>query len=327
MPDDAHDAMLDRNLFKVQIAESFAPQIELLEQLVNYGTNLTIRCFNSSKRGIPDTVAILGFLKHAVTSLDAVHVLSKEGAALACFPHIRSIFEIDLYLRWIFAKDYENRATAYFVWNTRRKRYWLRCYLQGTPEYDANDSHMQGAPGGPPSVPLSQQEIQSAIDIENNKLNCPETSHVNSLFDNHVKKSGMDVEWYRPFGVNSIRDMAISLRDEATYKVFYSHYSDVTHGLSLDQQMHFNAADGEVVFDHIRTLDNIDQVFQMASSYTIRVFRHSLDFYRSGEIEAFNRKYLTEWREPFESIPKVFKKGSTFTIETKKQSSKSGPRE
>lgn len=321
MPDDAHDAMLDRNLFRVQIAESFAPQIELLEQLVNYGTNLPIRCFNSSKRGIPDTVAILGFLKHAVTSLDAVHILSKEGATLACFPHIRSIFEIDWYLRWIFSGDYENRATAYFVWNIRKKRYWLRCYLQGTPEYAANASHMQGAPGGPPSIPHSQQQIQAAIDIENNKLSCPETLYVNSLFDNHVSRSGKDVEWYRPFGVNSIRDMAISLGDEATYKVFYSQYSQATHGLSLDQQMHFNSADREVVFDHIRTLDNIDQVFQMASSYILRVFRHSINFYRSGEIEAFNRRYIAEWREPFQSIPKVSKKGSTFTIETRKKSS------
>ena len=93
MPDEPHDAILDRTLFRVQIADSFAPQINLLEQLVNYGTNLLPRCFVSSDRGIPDTVAILGFLKHAVTSLDAIHILSKEGATLACFPHIRSFLK------------------------------------------------------------------------------------------------------------------------------------------------------------------------------------------------------------------------------------------
>jgi hypothetical protein len=319
MPDNAHDAILDRNLFKVQIADSFAPQIALLEQLVNYGTNLIIRCFNSSARGIPETVALLGFVKHAITSLDAIHILVKEGAALACFPHIRSLFEIDLYLRWIFASDYQNRGTAYFVWNIRRKRYWLRCYREGTPEYVANAAHMKGAPGGPPSIPHSQEQIQAAIDQEDGKLNCPETSYVNGLFNQMVSNSGKDVEWYKPFGVQSIRGMAINLGDEAAYKVFYAQYSQATHGLSLDHQLHFNAPEREVIFDHIRTLDNVDQVFQMTFHYAMKVFRHALSRYRPGEIDALNRRYKEEWRDAFLNIPKVAKSGSTFTIKQPNQ--------
>lgn len=257
-------------------------------------------------------------MKHAITILDAIHILVKEGAALACFPHIRSLFEIDMYLRWIFASDYQNRGTAYFVWNIRRKRYWLRCYREGTPEYAANAAHMQDAPGGPPSIPHSQDAIQVAIDQEDSKLNCPETSLVNSLFDQMVSNSGKDVEWYKPFGVNSIRGMAIDLGDEATYKVFYAQYSQATHGLSLDHQMHFHAAEQEVVFDHIRTLDKVDQIFQMTFNYAMKVYRHTLSQYRPGEIDAFNRRYAEEWRNAFLNIPKVVKCGSSFTIKQPK---------
>ena len=314
MPDEPHDAILDRTLFRTQIADSFAPQLDLLEQLVNYGTNLLPRCFNSSNRGIPDTVAILGFLKHAVTSIDAIHILSREGSTLACFPHIRSLFEIDLYLRWIFESDYENRATGYFVWNIRKKRYWLRCYLEGTPEYAANVGHMQGAPGGDPQIPHTQQEIQAAIAQEDGKLNCSETAHVNSLFDQYVSNSGKDAEWYRPSGATSIRDMAVRLGDEAMYKVFYSQYSQLTHGLSLDHQLHFNAPSSEVIFDHIRTLNALDHVFQMTFTYAMGVFRHCLSRYRPGELDAFARKYIEEWRTPARSIPQVTKDGSTFTV-------------
>lgn len=316
MPDDAHDAILDRTLFKVQIADSFAPQLELLEQLVNYGTHLVVRCFNSSERGIPDTVALLGFVKHAITSLDAIHVLVKEGAVLSCSPHIRSNFEIDLYLRWIFAADYQNRGAAYFVWNVRQKRYWLRCYLRGTPEYQANIQHMQDAPGGPPSLPRSQAEIQAAIAQEDAKLACPETSYVNGLFEQQVTSSGRDREWYRPFGVSSVRDMARSLGEEANYKVFYSHYSQITHGLSLDRQMHFKPENREVVFDHIRTLDGIDGVFQMTFTYALRIFRVVLGRFRPSEVEVFDRRYKDEWRSAYRRIPSVVKDGSSFGIRT-----------
>ena len=67
-----------------------------------------------------------------------------------------------------------------------------------------------------------------------------------------MASSGKDVKWYRPFGVNSIRDMAVRLGDEGMYKVFYAQYSQATHGLSLEQQLHFNVPHSEVVFDHIR---------------------------------------------------------------------------
>ena len=319
MPEKPHDAILDRTLFRTQIAESFSMQLNLLEQIVNYGTNLIPRCFNSSKKEVPDIVAILCFLKHAVTSLDAIHILSREGATLACFPHIRSIFEIDLYLRWIFDDDYENRATAYFVWNIRRKRYWLRCYLQGTPEYASNMVHMQNAPGGNPQIPHTQQEIQAAIEQEDAKLNCPETSHVNSLFELHVTNSGKDVEWYHPLGPTSIRDMAVRLGDEALYKVFYAQYSQATHGLSIDHQIHFNAGTSEVIFDHIRTLNALDQVFQMTFTYAIRVFRICLERFRPGELNAFSRVYTEEWRQAIHMIPCVTKEGSKFTITVPKK--------
>jgi len=220
MPDKANKNILDRKLFRTQIEESFNNQIALLEQVVNYGTNLVPRCFNTSDRRIPDTVAILSFLKHAVTSLDAVSILAREGAALSCFPHIRSLFEIDLYLRWIFQEEYDLRGTAYFVWNIRKKRYWLRCYLDGTPEKAAHTAHMAGSTVENIDIPYSQEEIQKAIDHETSRLNSPEVTAVNDLFESLMASSGKDVEWYRPFGVNSIRDMAIRLGDEAMYKVF-----------------------------------------------------------------------------------------------------------
>lgn len=314
MPDDPNLGILDRSIFRAEIVESFSSQIELLDQLVNYGTNLIPRTFNSSERKIPDIVVTIAFLKHAVSNLDGISILSREGAALCCFPHIRSLFEIDLYLRWIFQEDYEKRGLAYFVWDIRRKRYWLRCYLEGTAEYQANSGHMEGSPGENFEIPHTQEAIQDSIDHQTRRLESSELSEVNNMFDVCMSSSGKDVEWYKPFGPTSIRDMAIRLGDEGMYKVFYAQYSQATHGLSLEHQLHFNAPAGEVVFDHIRTLRSIDQIYRMTFNYAVKIYRTVLERYRPGEMDAFKRKYINEWRQPFWEIPKVSKDGNRFSV-------------
>ncbi|MFT4641377.1 MAG: hypothetical protein ACI8T1_004714 [Verrucomicrobiales bacterium] len=119
---------------------------------------------------------------------------------MACFPHIRSLFEIDLYLRWIFEANYEDRGTAYFVWNIRRKRYWLRCYLEGTPEFDANKEHMTGPIAESVPIPYSKVQLQETIDHETSRLDLPELKHINEMFEAKVKANGTDGSWHQPLG-------------------------------------------------------------------------------------------------------------------------------
>jgi len=314
MPENPHSGILDRKLFREGIASSFADQLNLLEQLVNYGTNLIVRCFESSEKDIPATVVILSFLKHAVTSLDAIHILAKEGATLACQPHMRSLMEINIYLKWIFMKDYERRATAYLVWNIRKKRYWLRCYLDETPEQRANKQHMEGELTEGLDPPFSQDQLREFIRMEDERLQSPELREVNEFFDRIHRNSGADSQWYRPFGVTSIWAMAEQLGEQGLYKLFYKHYSQTVHGLSMDHQWHFDENSEEVVFDHIRTVESLDEVFNMTFAYAFMLFRLVLEKYRPGEIPAFNRKYFAEWQSPYMNIPKVETTDAGFSI-------------
>jgi hypothetical protein len=319
MPDDAHNGILDRNLFRELIRVPFGPQMELLDQLVNYGTNLIPRCYESSVKGIPDAVTIGSFLKHAVTVLDAISILAKEGATWSCLPHLRSLFEIDLYLRWVFKEDFERRTTAYFVWELRRKRYWLRCYLHGTPEQLAHTEHMKGSLGENIAPPHSQAELAKAIAHEDKRLDAVEVAAINSMFDRMAKNSGNDLEWFAPFGPRSIRALAESLGEGGNYKVFYSHFSNVSHGLSFPQQLHFKASERQLIFDHIRTVDSLDQVLRLTFTFTIKIYREVLAHYRHGELDAFSRKYSGEWSSAIHSIPKVQKESNKFTITPKGQ--------
>ncbi|WPJ97808.1 DUF5677 domain-containing protein [Coraliomargarita algicola] len=314
MPDTPHKSILDRSIFRLQIEESFAPQLKLLEQMVNYGTNLVPRCFDSSDKQLPDIVCIGSFLKHAVSALDAIHILVQEGATTACQAHIRSIFEINLYIEWICQEDYEKRGVAYFVWNIRKKRYWNRCALEGTAEHKAHQQHMKGMDTSRTSKRFDQAELWNAVNQDDKRLQHPELATVNDMFEQRMKKSGKDVEWYVPFGVSGLRDIAIKLNKEAVYKVFFGKLSEATHGQTLEQQLYFSDTTGVMHFDHIRTLARVDDVFKLTFLQVMDLYSQTLRRYRPDEEKAFYHKYQNEWRDAYWRVPKVSKQNGTYHI-------------
>ena len=318
MPDLEHKGLLDREIFSDEIQKSFKDQLHTLEQIINYGTNLIPRCFSSSNKGIPEIVVILSFLKHAVSSLDGIHILVKEGSALSCVPLLRSLFEINLYLEWIFESDTKSRATAYFVWEQRRKIFWYKCYIIGTPEFEAHENHMKDSLIMGISLGQSQEELKSEVSLLESKLAHPDLRDVNGKFDDFISNSRRggrkSPEWYQPFGPDTIRGMAKSLKKEGEYKVIYSQFSQNSHGLSFYRQISFGGSEGKIGFEPIRSLDSIDEIFTWSFNFSIEIFRRIIKEYRSGEIDAFNRKYLEEWRASVTSVPVVKKTGNGFTV-------------
>ena len=63
MKEEPHKAILDRDLYSAFIKENFSDSLELLEELVNYGSNLIPRCFESSDKKLKDIVIVINFLK------------------------------------------------------------------------------------------------------------------------------------------------------------------------------------------------------------------------------------------------------------------------
>ncbi len=57
MRDESHGALLPREQVAEGVKAVFAPQVDLLEEMVNYGSNLIPRCFEpASERRIHDAV-------------------------------------------------------------------------------------------------------------------------------------------------------------------------------------------------------------------------------------------------------------------------------
>ena len=306
-----HRYLLDRDHYSVVVKEQFAGSLSLLEELVDFGSNLIPRCFESSEKKLHDVVILLNFLKQGVALLDSVQILAPQGATTPCFLALRSLFEISVYLKGVFQKETEKRGTLPFVWNLRKKLYWTRCVKPGTPEHEAHKQHMAETTAGPIPRGLDPALVDAEIALLNSKLSTPECAAINAEFDN-IKKGGKDKEWYCPGGVNNLREMAKAVGKEGEYKVFFGHFSGVTHGVALDKQISFSKE--QVVYEPIRNLTEMDQIFRCALNLAVEIYRTTLHHYRYGELESYDRKYVNEWRNRFLSVKAVEYKHGTYTI-------------
>ena len=82
--DTPYKPLLDRDFHVSQVIEHFSRQLALMQDVVNYGSNLVLRCLTTSDRTLGDTIAITVFLKQIVASLDTILVLLSNACVLAC---------------------------------------------------------------------------------------------------------------------------------------------------------------------------------------------------------------------------------------------------
>ena len=110
--------------------------------------------------------------------------------------------------------------------------------------------------------------------------------------------------------------MAKKVGKEGMYKVYYSLFSNIAHGLSFDEQVGFTK--GNVVYKPIRNLMKLDQIFRNSLNFAFEIYQKMLKYYRLEEIENFKRKYISEWRNRFISIKKIEYKNGAYTISENK---------
>jgi hypothetical protein len=301
--------ILDRDEPVRDVCAHFSDQLELLRDIVNYGSNLIPRCFESSPKSVADIVVIAVLLKHTVAMLDGVELHVSNAAVLASHISMRGLYEAHLYLSWILSSDSENRARHYYVWTLRQRRKWNNRVISGTKERLNFEHVFQHLPGFQSPSESDQQRVQqlereAAKDVTqiDQLLTSQTYKAINDAFANYWKRS-YDPLWHAPCGANSIRQLAKKLGLLHEYDVVYSGLSNVTHSSCFRQ--HVAVQDNSIVFEPIRYLESIDFVLKLAFSISIRVYREVLQYYRPSEMENFHRKYIEEWRTPFINIKRV----------------------
>jgi hypothetical protein len=301
--------ILDRET-STKLAESYLQDsLSLMQELANYGSNLILRCFNSSNKEVKDLVLLGSLLKQFVAMVDGAEILLSKGAKHAAVLQVRALLEQQLYLGWILQDDTDRRARLYYVWNLRKMRYWNNTTVSGTPENAKFTPHFAEHTGS--KMSSLPQEMKTAIlnqiaDIDT-LLNSPPYVSLNAEFDRLKGKKLRDVAWHCPFGgVSSIKAMADRLGCAREYDITYDQLSGVAHSTAFFGQVVVHPE--HVTFEPVRDLAEVDTLFRAIGSYCLQTYRMVLNHYRPAEIEAFNRKYRDEWKSRFLGIKSVVNK-------------------
>lgn len=299
MADKPHPTILDRDIPPVLARQHFGSQLELLRDLANYGSNLIIRSFHSSPKKLADLIACGVLLKQLVTMVDSVEVLVSAGCGLTAHLPARTAFEASLYLDWIFKEDSERRATRYLVANYRQERLWASRAIRGTAEASA----MEEATAGlgldiHAKRPTLSTDAATYLAEVNRVLSQPELATIDQEFEEAKRKNPRrKLEWYSFDGITSIRQMARKMKRLAEYQFFYSRGAEISHSARYKDHIEFRS--NQVHFIEIRQLTEARAAINFISSDCIRTYRKFLERYRPGEIPAFQKKYLEDWRESY----------------------------
>lgn len=298
--------ILDREQAAKEVSAHFQQQVDVLADMVNYGTNLIIRAYGSSEKRAVDVVVIGVLLKQMVAMLDAIEALLRAGIVHAAFLPTRVALEASLYLDWILQSDSERRGNCFIVANLRHERMWALRATKGTDEAQRFEKAIE-------SLGIDMHEMQpdleqgaaSHLAEVNKNLSQPELQQIDIQFDAVRKKRGRDFdpEWYVPAGATSLRDIAKQVERLPQYEMCYSKGSHVTHSALYKDHIQF--AKGNVRFKAIRSLRDIDELLNTAMPVFFGTYRRILQKYRAGEERAFAEYYRDNWREPFWSIKRV----------------------
>lgn len=304
MREQPHSAILNREEPRVVAEQYFSKQTELLRDMADYGSNLIVRAFNSSPKKMADVVMCGVLLKQIVAMVDAVEVLLASGCGHAAFLPARTAFEASIYLDLILAGDSERRATRYVVGNYRDERLWAARAIPGTTEQVAFtqiaktlglDIHA--------NRPSLASDARAHLAEVNRILAQPALQAIDQEFTTAKKKRKHDPEWYELDGLTSIRKVAEAVGRLPEYEFFYSKGSQVTHTGSYKDHVRF--ADGQVTLKPIRHLADVNMLLNFIVSLSIGTYMKVLKLYRPGEVTAFGKKYIEDWRDPFQNVVSV----------------------
>ena len=113
MPTEPLEALLYRDLSKVAAKEIIGIASPLLQELVNYSTNVFRRCETSTTGNENEDVAVLMLYLHIIEIVDGIEVLISQSCPAPAEPLVRSAFEALLSIEYILEADYVQRSLSW----------------------------------------------------------------------------------------------------------------------------------------------------------------------------------------------------------------------
>jgi len=292
---DSHKGILDRE-YSIEMVRHFKDDVELLNEVLDYGSHLLPKAYASSPRDIKAICIIPVQLRQVLVHLDGVAILASAGNCFSAGLQIRSLLEIAHTMEWLLAADTEAKIHHLYIANLRKRRQWQSIAIAGTPEAMRHADAASRIPLTPEQLKKLTDEIQRINEI----LAMPEFSAIDAKFQSNYASRNFDKPWYEVYGPPSdkisIRKIADTIGKLKEYNYIYSSFSAVTHGGDIFKNVTFG---DNLCINPVRDSQDVPKVRLSAASLAFRVYRMVLEQYLPSEMDEFNKKYANEWRERF----------------------------
>lgn len=320
MPDDPNLHILDRPSVAAA-AVQLSPQLSLMEQVVNYGTQLIPRAWTTSAKGLSDSVLIFHLLRKVVLHLDTIHINLSAGACMGAMPSLRAMLEVSVLIDWLLLSDIEQKASFLFIAAWRREKAAAEALIPGSSGYQALVQDL-GPDGLAEYATAAQSKASSIQNMGQHAVLGP----IYQMFEDVSKAKGKEPVWTDVYEahrqtasgnppkspkklpslqIRTIFKEAGRLRD---YRLIYGHLSEEGHGSALLSSLEIEGGTSFQV-PNIRDWSKFPEVFRFALSFAIRSYQSVLKHYRPGEAhDNFRHKYTNEWSNVFMAPITITKK-------------------
>jgi len=302
MPTKPLETVLYRELSIIQAKEIINIASPLLSEIVNYGSNVIIRCATAVKGKENENLAPIALYRHILELVDGVDVLISKACPAPAIPLLRSSFEALLSLEYITEKSdtYVQRSLSWIFNYAKHRKEIYETLLLTTDlgkEFHKSieeDKMMRDFPL-PPS-----DKVQEAIDNLENFTEREQFNEVRIEFNRLKKKFGRRLHWYALFdGPTSLYKLAKHLKRNAQYDVLYKEWSFSTHAMDF-QFFIGHTPDGEPGIRGLRDVSTISEVTFFACTLLIDSTRLLLNQFRPGE--TWGNWYKSEVRDRYRFI-------------------------
>ena len=298
MPTKQFEPLLHRDLRKVEAKEIIEIASPLLQEEINYATNVFQRCQDSAANVAADEhLPVFASYYHVIGMTDGIEVLISQSCAVPAIPLLRSSFEALLTIEYILEGDYQQRAFA-----------WLVCYVHNRlGQYEMLDPSRQKGKEflvtfaadsvskymKLPSFPNLSQVIQNLKSLLNN----PNYQFADYEYQRIKSIRKRKPNWYSIFGgPSNLRDLAKHLNWGAQYDILYRSWSSIAHADDLSQFI-TQTKRGSSAFHPIRNHEELKLFSVIASSFILHATMKMIGKFRSGENASLGRWYVREARK------------------------------
>jgi hypothetical protein len=277
---EARPEVLDRERSIAAAEEIIQKLCPLLEKIVNYGTNVFVRCWATHEDIGDEHLGVLFSYYHLIEMLDAAETMFACAVFAPATLQLRSCFENLLYIYHIVERDSYGRGLSYLYCDLKNRIAYYR-ELQKKHETGL-DLH----------IGLDSQTIEERISRLEGALVRDKFAAVRVEYENTRERlKRTRIPWYSLFStVTNICELARHFGWEKEYVLLYRRWSRTVHGQDL-YRFFGRCKTGEPAVRRMRDYSEAATIGSFAITFGIKATRKSLGFFRPGELFNFERWY------------------------------------